>query len=478
MTNRVFRGNILTLAMMVLFIAGFFAACGSSSENGSPPSAPTHGWAWLSGSKTASQSGTYGIKGVAAPANVPGARVRAVSWRDSSGKLWLFGGVGFDSAGSWSQLNDLWRYDPTSNQWAWVSGSDTVNQAGIYGKLGLAAPANVPGARDSAVSWIDGAGKLWLFGGTGFVGPTSYGELGDLWRYDPASNEWTWVSGSNVLFQAGIYGIKGEPGLNNTPGARAGAVSWLDSGGKLWLFGGEGYDSAGLSTGALNDLWRFDPASFEWTWVSGSDTADQSGVYGTKGMADPLNVPGARYWAASCRDANAKLWLFGGWAYDSAGYSSYINDLWMFDPANLQWSWVSGSDIAEQSGSYGSKGMAAATNAPGARYSPGCWIDSGHNIWLFGGVGFYAPGYDGLLNDLWKFDPTAMNWTWVSGSDTSEQGGIYGTKGTASASNVPGARSGAVAWIDPDGNLWLFGGNGLDSGGQTGLLNDLWRYSR
>ena len=27
------------------------------------------------------------------------------------------------------------------------------------------------------------------------------------------------------------------------------------------------------------------------------------------------------------------------------------------------------------------------------------------------------------------------------------------------------------------GNLWLFGGDGLDSTGQTGLLKDFWRYT-
>jgi hypothetical protein len=36
--------------------------------------------------------------------------------------------------------------------------------------------------------------------------------------------------------------------------------------------------------------------------------------------------------------------------------------------------------------------------------------------------------------------------------------GVYGTQGTAAASNVPGARYSASSWIDSSGNLWLFGG--------------------
>ena len=65
-------------------------------------------------------------------------------------------------------LNDLWMYSISSGQWTWMSGSNVVNQIGTYGTLGTPAPANVPGARDSDVSWTDMSGNLWLFGGHGF----------------------------------------------------------------------------------------------------------------------------------------------------------------------------------------------------------------------------------------------------------------------------------------------------------------------
>ena len=69
-------------------------------------------------------------------------------------------------------------------------------------------------------------------------------------------------------------------------------------------------------------------------------------------------------------------------------------------------------------------------------------------------------------------------WTWVSGSDTGSLVPVYGTLGVASASNTPGARLGAITWVDRSGNLWLFGsGYGYDSTGKGDLfLNDLWRY--
>jgi hypothetical protein len=87
----------------------------------------------------------------------------------------------------------------------------------------------------------------------------------------------------------------------------------------------------------------------------------------------------------------------------------------------------------------------------------------------------------GELNDLWKFNPTNKTWTWMSGSDTvsgNESGlpGVYGTQGIPAATNIPGDRYAAVSWIDGSGNLWIFGGDGLDSTGAYGSLNDLWRY--
>ena len=52
---------------------------------------------------------------------------------------------------------------------------------------------------------------------------------------------------------------------------------------------------------------------------------------------------------------------------------------------------------------------------------------------------------------------THGEWTWVSGSDTINQAGTYGTKGTPAASNIPGGRPRSISWIDLGGNFWLFG---------------------
>jgi len=97
-------------------------------------------------------------------------------------------------------------------------------------------------------------------------------------------------------------------------------------------------------------------------------------------------------------------------------------------------------------------------------------------------------------------------WTFVVGSAKANQTGVYeaqlivgpvnttgaaGTCGLASGNTtlncspvtttgaMPGSRWGASPWTGSGGNLWLFGGWGLDSKAMNGngALNDLWVYT-
>ena len=95
----------------------------------------------------------------------------------------MFAGQGWDGASTIAWFNDLWRFDGAD--WTWMSGSSTGGARGIYGTLGTADPANVPGARSSSISWINMSGELWLFGGKGLDGANRVGHLNDLWRFVP-----------------------------------------------------------------------------------------------------------------------------------------------------------------------------------------------------------------------------------------------------------------------------------------------------
>ena len=72
----------------------------------------------------------------------------------------------------------------------------------------------------------------------------------------------------------------------------------------------------------------------------------------------------------------------------------------------------------------------------------------------------------GLLNDLWKYSNS--EWTWISGNNTFNVAGVYGTQGIPSTSNYPGGRQSMGFRIDSSGSIWIFGGSGVDPAGISG----------
>ncbi len=434
----------------------------------------TDQWLWYSGSEYVDAPGTYGTEGTAAAGDTPGARRQPTAWTDVDGNFWLFGGYGMGTtAGSQGLLNDLWEYSPSSGQWVWQAGSDTLGAAASYGSLDTPLPSNNPGAREGAASWSDSGGNLWLFGGDSLAGQSSQ-QFNDLWEYDATSAQWIWMGGSSTADNAGTYTT--TPATTNLPAARTGAISWV-SGGLFWLFGGAQLNSNGSLAAVFNDLWNYDPSTGVWTWVGGSSTPNAAGTYGSQGTPAVGNVPGARTGASVWVDANGNFWLFGGLGLDQNGLSQRYNDLWEYNTGSMEWTWIGGSDQADSAGLYGTLGSGAAGNGPGARASSVAWEDSAGNFWLFGGDGYDQAGNVGALNDLWEYNLSSGLWTWTDGSSSTAAGGIYGTQGTSTSSNVPGARQQAAAWRDGSGNFWLFGGYGYDSFGEQQDLNDLWVYT-
>lgn len=485
--DRWWKGCLLLLAGAGLV---GFSGCGTNSAgvSKSPPPAVHNEWTWVGGANTAdlNQVSVYGTKGVASSSNMPGGRTESVTWTDASGNFWLFGG--YQAIGS-SDQSDLWKYSPSTEEWTWVSGSNQENQAGVYGTPGKAAPGNMPGGREMPVSWVGPDGSLWLFGGLGRGSQGTRGILDDLWKYNPASNEWTWMSGADQAAQPGIagafqgtgvYGTMGVASPQNVPGARWGAMAWTGKDGNLWLFGGYGINAIG-EIANMNDLWKYDLSTNEWTWMSGASLGDQYGVYGTKGVASASNVPGGRIWGVTWSDAQGNLWLFGGnggGATSSNCDGCQLNDLWKYDTATNEWTWVNGSDADNQPGVYGTQGVASPENVPDPRQAAVSWVGPNGDFWLFGGIdGFGKNGGYGTLNDLWKYNPSTNEWTWMNGSDSTCPSGDWGIQGTPSSANVPNGRNNAVGWVDASGNLWLFSGDDFCNADGVDNYNDLWEYT-
>ncbi len=364
-----------------------------------------------------------------------------------------------------------------ANEWSWMGGSNTIDcslpngncsEPGAYGTLGVPSAANIPGGRYGAVTWTDKDGNFWLFSGD--TNSTGTDGQNDLWKFNPSTNQWTWVGGSNAINQIGVYGTLGVPAAGNIPGGRWVGSGWTDKNGDFWLFGGYGSDGNYCQT-FLNDLWKYDPPTNQWTWMNGSNSCGQGGNYGTMGTPAAGNTPGARDFAASWTDKNGNFWLFGGQIGSSFG------DMWEFTPSTNQWTWTGGTPALDQPGVYGTMGVPAASNIPGARWASNTWTDSDGNLWLFGGLGFDINQEFGDLNDLWKFDPSTRQWTWISGSNVISTLGAYDTVGIPSSANRPGPRSQGYTWTDRNGNLWLFGGNGFNNAGINVQLNDLFEYT-
>ncbi|GEM_PF-558954 len=530
-----------TLSRLAAVLPMCYALTFLLSANISTAQNQSFAWTWEDGSKETGATSDFGQDG-----KYPGGRERGSMVEDINGNLWLFGGFGLGESfniGSW--LCDLWRYNPSLRKWEWVSGSKFVGSPGIYPPQGEPSIHAYPGARRGHAIWSDSVGNIWIFGGFGRSASTSSAtnELNDLWKYNPNTGEWTWISGSNTFTNPGVYGTQGVPAASNTPGGREGMAYWKDASGNFWLMGGFGNGS--LGSGELNDLWRFNPNTLEWTWMKGSTTPNAFGVYGTQGVANAANNPGGRLYAMATVDDNGDVWLFGGEGEGASTSNGYLSDLWKYDPSNNRWTWVHGSNQINGFANYGTQGVSSTSNNPGARFSGNLWTDDNGNLWLFGGEGYIASGTPRILNDTWRynfsngiwtwmkgsttgnggdpgdfriddpattlyrargsigcsvsngdywmlrgrestsshwygsrlyrFDVTTDNWTWMEGPEASSFNGIYGST-ASSPFLIPGAREGHCLWADSLGNVWMFGGQGIDGSGTEGYLNDLWRY--
>ncbi len=365
--------------------------------------------------------------------------------------------------------------DPNVPNWTWRAGSNLTNVKGS---------ATAPGARDEAATWSDASGRFYLFGGRGYGLTTGPGYLNDLWRYDPATNGWSKLGGSDEPNAAGNYGTTGIAAPTNVPGARSASATWYDpTTDTLWLFGGAGID-ANNTAGSLADLWKYQPSTQQWTFVSGDPAANSSGLYFPNAPFNNSNQPGARDSAAAWRDAKTGLlYLFGGFGRTNLSLTNgQLCDHWSYNPTTNLWVWLNDS-IAKHSndlnlpGIYGTQGTASTNNNPGARSDAAAWTDKLGRCWLFGGAGYGATGSAGTLADLWLYDPTRNAWAWISSPTTTSAPGLYGSLGQTSATSRPGSRANPTTWVDAAGDLWLFGGYGSATTAASGHLDDVWRYN-
>jgi gliding motility-associated-like protein len=429
---------------------------------------PMGQWTWMNGSSTNDVAVT-GIQGVFAPGNTPRGVYEGCQMIDLNGMFWMYGGL--DTA--YNQYSDLWEFNPSINQWAWIKGNNLPQQSPVYGTQGVPAPGNTPGARAYGVSgWTDNNGDIWLFGGWN---DQWGGIFADLWRYSISTNEWTWMKGpQGPVNNSGVFGTQGIPAPANHPPSRCETTAnWVDNGNNFWIFGGQGFIN---SLGSLNDMWKYNVNTNEWTWMNGPNTINGAGTWGTKGVANFNNIPSARMVYARWKDHLGNFWLFGGCDGDTLSPGLY-NDLWKYDPNTGLWTWMSGTDNLNDPGFCFGPCISSTFNCPSGRFENRACTQRGCNkehFEFFGGGGdFHGTSND---DDLWDYCVALNEWTLMSGSvfPTVNQPSVYGTETVSAPTNHPGGRMGALAWTDPiTENFWLYGG--IIIWGQD-HANDMWRF--
>lgn len=414
-------------------------------------------WSWEGGSQLFDQPAVHGAKGVASASTIPGARDSMAVWNRSPGQVWVFGGAGIDSNGSYGFLADLWQFNPSARRWSWIEGPRTSSALGVYDSLGGASALNMPGARVEASTWVDASGRLWMHGGRGYGASGYVGSLDDLWRFDPVTRLWTWVDGGPVACVT-------LPGACPRPQARAGSVTWR-SGGDLWLFGG--YREA--TQHYYNDLWRYDMLADLWTQVRGD--SGEAG-YGSLGVASSGNTPGARAYASAWSDAEGYFWVFGGTGGDASTLFGTLSDLWRYRPSDDTWAWMGGPTVRNSPDQFAGGSVVW----PGSRDGASAARGADGRFWLFGGYGVRSSS-SGTLSDLWVYDPIGLQFTRVSGTEVLNVPAAYGSLGVPSPLATPGGRRSAAMAFDSSDQLWLYGGWATPGGGEgfTGRRSDQWR---
>lgn len=217
---------------------------------------------------TGSNTGTW----TQIPASGPSARSGAPMVFDSKNNLFvLFGGERYVYS-----LDETWVFYPSNNTWSNRNPSPSPSQR----------------AR-AAMAYDAKSGKVLLFGGLD-KGVGSL--LNDTWLYDAATNTWQQVA------------------TPTAPSARQWPSLACDGNGVFYLFGGWRVDAGGGLGQYLNDTWKFNMTTMQWTQLS------------------PSTSPPAQSQGALLHIGSDKFVLINGWRDSSLG------DVWCYNETQNTWS--------------------------------------------------------------------------------------------------------------------------------------------
>jgi hypothetical protein len=401
-----------------------------------------------------------------------------------SGILVLFGGQFLSES-----LGDLWHYSISHKQWARL---DVVNG---------------PSPRHSFVFTEVNSTHALLFSGTNAdepIQPEGDGIPGtnaannELWLYNLLDNSWRLMRGAGNDAVGNISSVGAFDPLNE-PGARFGASGDYTHG-LFWMFGGQ---SANQNNGGLfyrqNDLWSYDIARNQWSFVQGDESYEQANYQAY--TADPVlyvlhdyesaHAGGLFYHTLMASDRTNELWIVGGLQPNGAA----TTNIWRYSVANKTWAYT--QSFTEDNVQEPNKILFPSWYSPHppVAYGSTLVLDSaGDFIWQIGGLSLVYGGFDARF---WLFNMTAPDARIVQTpvgmepicgwglakyprfssdkNDRVNQRGQWVHEGVRDPMAMPAGRAFAARAVDPSTNsLWFYGGYGRDSVENDGALSDLW----
>ncbi len=317
----------------------------------------------------------------------PKSRARfAMTYDKNRNAIWVFGGFSGNAG-----LNDLWKYEITENRWVLIDGTDGQGVDAVF--AGAPRPGSVYG-HDIV---IDLNGDLWMFGGDMQIGG-SVGLSQDIWKFNVNGSanggSWEHVKGGQALNQGGVAGVQGEANALNVPGGRKYFAMDISENNIIWMMGGRARSTTNIE-GNLGDLWKFNPTTTEWTFVTGaeSDNADETFLNNfTKGEITSMHIGSRKHFDMTI-DESGTIWLFGGMLNANTRKGK---DLWKFDSNTGVFTFISG----KVNGTVNS-------GEPDLHWGYSITNTQSATLYMFGGTDMNEETDDlvnDLGNDLWKFD--------------------------------------------------------------------------
>jgi hypothetical protein len=418
-------------------------------------------WTWLQGSAaTKTTSAVYGAKGAFSTSYSPGSVEGAAAFMYNS-SFYMFGGqITYDANPTPIYSNAVWQYKIASKTWGWIAGystsAKTVPYAARYGSLNVPNVNNTPPARIWPQRWAFDDSFYMFSGSAQYQSADLYS---DLWQFNVTTKIWTWIAGPSTLNVGPTY-----TGADAVPSGRCEHQGFIHYKNRtLYMFGGYGLDFQAIISN-LNDLWKFELSTQQWTFIRGSYYSDDPGTYGQLGVPSDSNDPAARTSPHFWFDENRlEAYMFGGLDY------SYVrNDFWKLNLVSSQWTWLGGNDTMNGNGSYGVMGQFSSSNYPPSRWRSMFWQESSYFL-MFGGQNSVEN-----VNDLWIYWTDVEAWAWVSGPADFKGNGSYGTKGTESEIFLPSSVSmSAFAHTAGSFNSFMFYGGYIND---SIASDDLWSF--